>query len=190
MVPRRRKARGYSEPDGKQHCARSSSESVEHEPVLLPNIHLKFEWRWLLGALIWPEVEPLVISVDHLRSSEKSSNRCERSKLRLVDRPLCANCVFVCVCVCCCVVLCGTSDGKMAVVPPLGKNKLKMGNAGRYYSAYLIYNAANSCLASLHARMPPLVVTRTNPPSPMHVQNPRKFSSLSVFSIFPRWLFR
>ncbi|KOC70491.1 hypothetical protein WH47_00636 [Habropoda laboriosa] len=65
----------------------------------------------------------------------------------------------------------------MAAVP--GKNKLKMGSASRYYSAYLIYDVANSCLAALHAKMPPpVVVTRTNPPSPVHVQNPRKFSSL------------
>lgn len=65
---------------------------------------------------------------------------------------------------------------KMAVAP--GKNKLKMGSAGRYYGAYLIYDVANSCLAALHAKMPPpVVVTRTNPPSPVHVQNPRKFSS-------------
>lgn len=72
---------------------------------------------------------------------------------------------------------------KMAVVP-VGKNKLKIGSAGRYYSAYLIYDVANSCLAALHAKMPPpVVVTRTNPPSPVHVQNPRKFSSL-CFSIF------
>lgn len=71
---------------------------------------------------------------------------------------------------------------KMAVVP-VGKNKLKIGSAGRYYSAYLIYDVANSCLAALHAKMPPpVVVTRTNPPSPVHVQNPRKFSSL-CFSI-------
>lgn len=72
----------------------------------------------------------------------------------------------------------------MAVVP--GKNKLKMGSAGRYYSAYLIYDVANSCLAALHAKMPPpVVVTRTNPPSPVHVQNPRKFSSFSVlFSLY------
>ncbi|EGI69040.1 hypothetical protein G5I_02208 [Acromyrmex echinatior] len=59
----------------------------------------------------------------------------------------------------------------MAVAP--GKNKLKMGSAGRYYGAYLIYDVANSCLAALHAKMPPpVVVTRTNPPSPVHVQNP------------------
>lgn len=65
----------------------------------------------------------------------------------------------------------------MAVAP--GKNKLKMGSADRYYGAYLIYDVANSCLATLHAKMPPppAVVTRTNPPSPVHVQNPRKFSS-------------
>lgn len=72
-------------------------------------------------------------------------------------------------------------DAKMSVVP--GKNKLKMGSAGRYYSAYLIYDVANSCLAALHAKMPPpVVVTRTNPLSPAHVQNPRKFSShVSIF---------
>lgn len=65
---------------------------------------------------------------------------------------------------------------KMAVVP--SKNKLKMGSAGRYYGAYLIYDVANSCLATLHAKMPsPLDVTRANPPSPVHVQNPRKFCS-------------
>lgn len=92
-------------------------------------------------------------------------------------------CTGVCVCLCC-----ATLDAKMAVVP--GKNKLKMGSAGRYYSAYLIYDVANSCLAALHAKMPPpVVVTRTNPPSPMHVQNPRKFSSLSVF-YFPWQLLR
>lgn len=64
---------------------------------------------------------------------------------------------------------------KMAVVP-VGKNKLKIGSAGRYYSAYLIYDVANSCLAALHAKMPPpVVVTRTNPPSPVHVQNPQHY---------------
>lgn len=69
---------------------------------------------------------------------------------------------------------------KMAVAP--GKNKLKMGSAGRYYGAYLIYDVANSCLAALHAKMPPpVVVTRTNPPSPVHVQNPRKFSSSFLY---------
>lgn len=53
-----------------------------------------------------------------------------------------------------------------------------MGSAGRYYGAYLIYDVANSCLATLHAKMPsPLDVTRANPPSPVHVQNPRKFCS-------------
>lgn len=83
-----------------------------------------------------------------------------------------------------CVRRCGLDAVKMAVVP-VGKNKLKIGSAGRYYSAYLIYDVANSCLAALHAKMPPpVVVTRTNPPSPVHVQNPRKFSSLSLFSIF------
>lgn len=76
---------------------------------------------------------------------------------------------------------------KMAGVS--SKNKLKMGNAGRYYGAYLIYDVANSCLASLHAKIPPVAVTRTSPPSPVHVQNPRKFilyfllsSSLFSFS--------
>lgn len=69
---------------------------------------------------------------------------------------------------------------KMAVAP--GKNKLKMGSASRYYGAYLIYDVANSCLAALHAKMPPpVVVTRTNPPSPVHVQNPRKFSSSFLY---------
>ncbi|KAG7190428.1 hypothetical protein KM043_006534 [Ampulex compressa] len=65
------------------------------------------------------------------------------------------------------------AQANMALVP--SKNKLKMGSAGRYYGAYLIYDVANSCLAALHAKMPPsVVVTRTNPPSPVHVQNPRK----------------
>ncbi|KYM99058.1 hypothetical protein ALC62_10172 [Cyphomyrmex costatus] len=65
----------------------------------------------------------------------------------------------------------------MAVAP--GKNKLKMGSAGRYYGAYLIYDVANSCLAALHAKMPPpVVVTRTNPPSPVHVQNPPSTSPM------------
>jgi len=69
---------------------------------------------------------------------------------------------------------------KMAVAT--GKNKLKMGSAGRYYGTCLIYDVANSCLAALHAKMPPpVVVTRTNPPSPMHVQNPRKFSSSFLY---------
>lgn len=53
-----------------------------------------------------------------------------------------------------------------------------MGSAGRYYGAYLIYDVANSCLATLHAKMPSsLDVTRANLPSPVHVQNPRKFCS-------------
>ena len=83
----------------------------------------------------------------------------------------------------------------MAVVP--GKNKLKMGSAGRYYGAYLIYDVANSCLAALHAKVPPTSAaaasealangfTRTSPPSPVHVQNPRKFyfCSFECYSIF------
>ncbi|XP_047346219.1 nucleolysin TIAR-like isoform X6 [Vespa velutina] len=62
----------------------------------------------------------------------------------------------------------------MAVVP--SKNKLKMGSAGRYYGAYLIYDVANSCLATLHAKMPSsLDVTRANLPSPVHVQNPQHY---------------
>lgn len=66
-----------------------------------------------------------------------------------------------------------------------------MGSAGRYYGTYLIYDVANSCLAALHAKMPPpVVVTRTNPPSPVHVQNPRKFSSfLSMFLRLCDWRF-
>ncbi|KZC12712.1 hypothetical protein WN55_04806 [Dufourea novaeangliae] len=74
----------------------------------------------------------------------------------------------------------------MAMVP--GKNKLKMGNTGRYYSAYLIYDVANSCLAAVHAKMPPpVVVTRTNPLFSAHVQNPlqklfRKVRCLTVRS--------
>lgn len=76
---------------------------------------------------------------------------------------------------------------KMAVAP--SKNKLKMGSAGRYYGAYLIYDVANSCLAALHAKMPPpVVVTRTNPPSPVHVQNPRKFSSSFLYFSVCVWL--
>ncbi|KOX76168.1 hypothetical protein WN51_11908 [Melipona quadrifasciata] len=72
----------------------------------------------------------------------------------------------------------------MAAVPiHSSKNKLKMGNASRYYGAYLVYDAANSSLAALHARMPSPVVAQTNPSSPMRVQNSRKFSSLSLFSI-------
>ena len=67
------------------------------------------------------------------------------------------------------------------------KNKLKMGSAGRYYGAYLIYDVANSCLASLHAKIPPVPVTRTSPPSPVHVQNPRKsiLYLLLSSSLFP-----
>ncbi|KAF7409851.1 hypothetical protein HZH68_004232 [Vespula germanica] len=68
----------------------------------------------------------------------------------------------------------------MAVVP--SKNKLKMGSAGRYYGAYLIYDVANSCLATLHAKMPsPLDVTRANPPSPVHVQNPHETTTTTQF---------
>ena len=52
------------------------------------------------------------------------------------------------------------------------KNKLKMGSAGRYYGTYLIYDVANSYLTALHAKIPPVAVTQTNPP--VHVQNPRK----------------
>ena len=97
-------------------------------------------------------------------------------------------CVGCCCCCCCC---CGgvcawqIGNGKMAVVPNhSSKNKLKMGNASRYYGSYLVYDAANSCLAALHARIASPVVTRTNPSSPVRVQNSRKSSSLSLFSIF------
>lgn len=106
--------------------------------------------------LISSEVQPNNCGQSSLR--ERSGNRCVRW-MRLYLWPWYA---------------------KMAVAP--GKNKLKMGSAGRYYGAYLIYDVANSCLAALHAKMPPpVVVTRTNPPSPVHVQNPRKFSSSFLY---------
>ena len=68
---------------------------------------------------------------------------------------------------------------RMTALP--GRNKLKMGSAGRYYGAYLVYDAANSCLATLHAKMP-AAVTRAlpRPMSPVHVQNPRKLRDSSL----------
>lgn len=79
---------------------------------------------------------------------------------------------------------------KMAEAP--GKNKLKMGNTGRYYGAYLIYDVANSCLAALHAKVSPTMPAlttatltpksiRSGPPVPVHVQNPRKFDGIIIF---------
>lgn len=77
---------------------------------------------------------------------------------------------------------------KMATVT--GKNKLKMGNGGRYYGAYLIYDMANSYLSALHAKIPATGATRTNPPSPVHVQNPRKFILHWEFYHFYYFLYR
>lgn len=78
-------------------------------------------------------------------------------------------------------------EKKMATIS--GKNKLKMGSGGRYYGAYLIYDVANSYLSALHAKIPATDATRTNPSSPVHVQNPRKFIlSLSLSRFFYRLL--
>ncbi|XP_011505037.1 PREDICTED: nucleolysin TIAR isoform X2 [Ceratosolen solmsi marchali] len=80
----------------------------------------------------------------------------------------------------------------MSALP--SRHKLKMGSAGRYYGAYLVYDVANSCLAALHAKVPPpppspmtmamttTSVTRavtstatTRPISPIHIQNPQHY---------------
>lgn len=49
-----------------------------------------------------------------------------------------------------------------------GRNKLKMGSAGRYYGAYLVYDreSASSWLQS--------ALKLARPTSPLHVQNPRE----------------
>ena len=73
-------------------------------------------------------------------------------------------------------------EREMSAVPG-NRNKLKMGSAGRYYGAYLIYDVANSCLATVHAKTPTasgratgvVAPTIVRPLSPVHVQNPREF---------------